>query len=312
MAQLLQKYPQDVRFIYRHFPLDSIHDKAKLGVQAAEAAGLQSKFWEMHDAIFAGQSEWSEMTVDQFQQWVIDKATALGLDKEKFTQDLNSEAMKKLAQDAWDAGQASGLPGTPFLLFNNRPYQGANDLGTLSAIVDSILLEKRQFKECPPMTIDPNKKYQATLKTEKGDIVLELYADKAPLAVNSFIYLANQNWFDGVTFHRVIPDFVAQAGDPSGTGFGGPGYLFDNEISADLKFDQPGIVGMANAGPGTNGSQFFITFAPAPDLDGNYTVFGKVISGLDIAKSLTPRDPSQQGVELPPGDKILNVVIEEK
>jgi cyclophilin family peptidyl-prolyl cis-trans isomerase len=311
MAQLLQKYPEDLRFVYRHFPLVSIHDKAKLGVQAAEAAGLQGKFWEMHDALFAGQSEWSEMTVDQFQQWVIDKAAALELDKDKFTQDLNSEALVKLAQDAWDAGQAAGLPGTPFLMFNGRPYQGANDLGTLSAVVDSILLEQRQFKECPPMTIDPNKKYQATLKTEKGDIVLELFADKAPLAVNSFVFLANQNWFDGVTFHRVIPDFVAQAGDPSGSGYGGPGYVFDNEISPDLKFDQAGMVGMANAGPGTNGSQFFITFAPAPDLDGSYTVFARVISGLEVAKSLTPRDPSQ-GVELPPGDKILDVIIEEK
>jgi cyclophilin family peptidyl-prolyl cis-trans isomerase len=109
----------------------------------------------------------------------------------------------------------------------------------------------------------------------------------------------------------VIPGFVAQAGDPSGTGFGGVGYLFDNEISPDLKFDGPGVVGMANAGPGTNGSQFFITLAATPDLDGSYTVFGRVISGMDVVEQLTPRDPSQNA-DLPPGDKILSVKIEEK
>ena len=311
MAQLLEKYPEDVRFTYRHFPLTSIHDKAELGTQAAEAAGLQDKFWEMHDAIFAGQAEWSQGTVDQFQEWLVKKAGELGLDSEKFAQDLNSEAMKSLAQNAWNAGQQAGLSGTPFLVFNGRAYQGQNDLATLSSIVDSLLLEKRQFKECPPMTIEAGKTYQATLQTEKGDVVIELLADQAPLAVNSFIFLANQNWFDGVSFHRVLPGFVAQSGDPSGSGMGGPGYLFDNEISPDLTYDQAGMVGMANAGAGTNGSQFFITFAPAPDLNGNYTIFGRVLSGLDVLESLTPRDPSQGGA-LPVGDKILDVTIQEK
>ncbi len=161
------------------------------------------------------------------------------------------------------------------------------------------------------MTIAAGTTYQATLKTEKGDVVIELFADQAPLAVNSFIFLANQNWFDDITFHRVIPGFVAQSGDPSGSGMGGPGYVFDNEISPDLTFDQAGLVGMANAGAGSNGSQFFITFAPTPDLNGNYTIFGRVISGMDVLESLTARDPSQGGV-LAPGDKILDVTIQEK
>ncbi|MDO9301200.1 MAG: peptidylprolyl isomerase, partial [Anaerolineales bacterium] len=117
-------------------------------------------------------------------------------------------------------------------------------------------------------------------------------------------------WFNGVTFHRVIPGFMAQAGDPSGTGQGNPGYFFNNEIS-DLKFDKPGMVGMANSGPDTNGSQFFITYAPAAHLDGVYTIFGQVLSGLDVAEKLTPRDPDQ-GAALLPGDKILSVDMEEK
>jgi cyclophilin family peptidyl-prolyl cis-trans isomerase len=160
------------------------------------------------------------------------------------------------------------------------------------------------------MVIDPQKQYTATLKTEKGDIVIQLFPDKAAMAVNSFVFLARQGWFNNVTFHRVIPNFVAQAGDPSGSGFGGPGYSFDNEIF-DLKFDKEGLVGMANSGPGTNGSQFFITFAPAPNLDGKYTIFGQVIEGMDVAKKLTPRDTAQTP-NLPPGDKILSVEIKEK
>jgi cyclophilin family peptidyl-prolyl cis-trans isomerase len=173
------------------------------------------------------------------------------------------------------------------------------------------MLEERQFTQCPPMTIDPTKQYVATLHTDKGDIVIELYADKAPIAVNSFIFLARNGWFDGVTFHRVIPGFVAQAGDPSGTGFGTPGYAFKNEISSDLKFDGPGVVGMANAGADSNGSQFFITYSAAPTLDGAFTIFGHVIQGMDVATSLTPRNPDENA-DLPPGDKILSVTIEEK
>jgi cyclophilin family peptidyl-prolyl cis-trans isomerase len=158
--------------------------------------------------------------------------------------------------------------------------------------------------------VDPAKQYIATIHTEKGDIVILLFPEKAPLAVNSFLFLARQGWYDGVIFHRVIPGFVAQAGDPSGTGRGNPGYFFKNEVS-DLKYDRPGLVGMANSGPDTNGSQFFITFAPAPHLDGGYTLFGEVIEGLEVAEQLTPRDPAQNA-NLPPGDRILSIEIEEE
>ncbi|HEX9091175.1 MAG TPA: peptidylprolyl isomerase [Anaerolineales bacterium] len=181
----------------------------------------------------------------------------------------------------------------------------------LAAVIRLTMLEEKQFTQCPTMTIDPTKQYAATLHTVKGDIVIELYADKAPIAVNSFIFLARNGWFDGVTFHRVIPGFVAQAGDPSGTGYGTPGYAFKTEISPDLTFDGPGVVGMANAGADSNGSQFFITYAAQPKLDGSYTIFGRVIQGMDVATNLTPRDPGTSG-DLPPGDKILSVTIDEK
>jgi cyclophilin family peptidyl-prolyl cis-trans isomerase len=310
LARLQADNAKSVRVIYRDFPLPQ-HDKAPLGAQAAEAAGKQGKFWEMHELIFAEQQNWASLTLEQFQSWLVDKAVSLGLDKAKFTTDMTSPEVINKIQQATLAGEAANLGGTPFLIINGKPYQGPPDMANLNAVTQLILLEKRQFTACPPMTIDTKKQYLATVKTGKGDFVIQLYAAQAPLAVNSFIFLARNGWFDGVTFHRVIPDFVAQAGDPTGTGYGGPGYGFDNEVSAGLKFDKAGVVGMANAGAGTNGSQFFITYGPTPDLDGGYTVFGQVIQGMDVVKKLTPRDPSKAG-DLPPGDKINTIAIEEK
>jgi cyclophilin family peptidyl-prolyl cis-trans isomerase len=312
LARIQETYPQDVRIIYRHFPLISIHDKAALAVQAAEAAGAQGKFWEMHDLLFERQAEWSSLSVEDFQAWLADRAGELSLDMDRFNADLQSEANKAIAQAAWDNG-AKIMRGTPYLLVNGIvfPENVPMNTGYVSAIIALKLLEKKQFSACPPMSIDPSKQYIATLKTEKGDIVIELLPDKAPLAVNNFVFLARNGWYDGVTFHRVLPGFVAQSGDPSGTGFGSPGYAFVNETTPDLKYDKPGVVGMANAGKDSNGSQFFITYAPASQLDGGYTIFGQVVSGMDIATNLTPRDPSAN-LDLPPGDKIISVTIEEK
>jgi cyclophilin family peptidyl-prolyl cis-trans isomerase len=311
LAQLQATYPDDVRVVYRHFPLLSIHDKAALATQASEAAGFQGKFWEMHDLLFERQGEWSELTVEEFEAWLTERSEELNLDVEQFKADLNSEAVAAIAQKGWDDGVQASLPGTPFLLINGSYYNGPRDYNNLEAILKMTQLEDRQFTECPPMTIDPTRQYIATLETEQGDIVLELFPEAAPMAVNSFVFLARNGWFDDVTFHRVIPGFVAQAGDPSATGFGGPGYAFDNETSPELTFDEAGVLGMANAGPSSNGSQFFITMAPTADLNGGYTIFGRVIDGMDVVNSLTPRDP-QQSAGLPPGDKILSVTIEEK
>ncbi len=312
LAQIQKEFPNDVRVVYRHFPLESIHDKAALAAQASEAAGIQGQFWPMHDLLFERQEEWSAMTLEQFQDWLLERAKELDLDDSQFGKDMLSTEIVDKVGATWQHGQEIGLPGTPFLLINgqmwpnNLPMNATN----IKAIIELQRLEKKQFTSCPPMQVDPSKQYVATIKTEKGDIVIELFADKAPLAVNNFVFLARNGWYDGITFHRVLPGFMAQTGDPSGTGFGGPGYAFKNETS-DLKFDKAGIVAMANAGPDTNGSQFFITYGPAPQLDGGYTIFGRVISGQAIAESITSRDPSQP-VELPPGDKILSVTIEEK
>ncbi len=161
------------------------------------------------------------------------------------------------------------------------------------------------------MIIDTEKSYYATIKTEKGDIRLLLFDDEAPMTVNNFVFLARQGFYNGCTFHRVIPGFMAQAGDPTGTGSGGPGYTFSDEFNPSLSHDSAGTLSMANRGPDTNGSQFFITYAPQPHLDGRHSVFGKAIEGMEVLLSLTSRDPVADP-DAPPGDMIYTIVIEEE
>ena len=318
MERLNEEFPTQLRFVYRHFPLigtpeQPFHDKAALATQAAEAAGRQGRFWEMHDLLFARQGEWSSLSIADFQIWLEEVAVGLELDVKQFSDDLTSPELIRYAQSAWDANVELGLGSTPTLIFNGNvwPSNVPMDYWSLWAVIQLTMLEDRQYYECPEMTIDPTAQYIATLETEKGDIVLELYSDVAPLAVNSFVFLAQNGWFDGVTFHRVLPGYVAQAGDPSGTGYGGPGYAFRNETSEDYTFDGPGVLAMANAGADSNGSQFFITYDAAPQLNGSYTIFGHVLSGMDVLESLTARDPSSNA-DLPPGDLILRVTIEQR
>jgi cyclophilin family peptidyl-prolyl cis-trans isomerase len=311
LAQLQQQNPDSVRLVYRNFPLESIHDKAALSTQAAIAAGEQNKFWEMHDLLFTTQSEWSVLKPEDFLQWLPTQAVKLGLDETLFRTDLTREDIVKLANDSWENGKAINLPGTPVILINGQIYGGPLDLNALNQIASLLAISQKQYTSCPPLVIDPAKQYTAKLETEKGEVVIELFADKAPNTVNNFVFLARDGWFNGITFHRVIEGFVAQTGDPTGTGLGNPGYYIDNEFHPTLKYDKPGVVGMANSGPDTNGSQFFITFVPAPNLDNGYTIFGQVISGMEVLSRLTPRNP-QTGMVLPPGDKLLRVTIEEK
>jgi cyclophilin family peptidyl-prolyl cis-trans isomerase len=167
----------------------------------------------------------------------------------------------------------------------------------------------KQYSRPPQMQIDPSKHYVATFHTEKGDFDVELFAKQAPVTVNNFVFLARDGYYDGTTFHRVIRGFMVQGGDPTGTGRGGPGYQFADERGAlALKHDQAGILSMANAGPNTNGSQFFITFGPTPHLNGKHGVFGHVISGMDVVNSIRLRDPD---TDPRPGDKVLAVEIQE-
>jgi cyclophilin family peptidyl-prolyl cis-trans isomerase len=166
----------------------------------------------------------------------------------------------------------------------------------------------KKYSSPPAMTIDPKKNYTATFKTDKGDFVVELFADKAPKTVNNFVFLAREGFYDGVTFHRVIRNFMAQGGDPTGTGTGGPGYKFGDEFHPEARHSGPGMLSMANAGPNTNCSQFFITHAATPHLDDRHTVFGQVTDGMDVVLSIPDRDPNRARE---PGTAIKSIEIHE-
>jgi len=182
---------------------------------------------------------------------------------------------------------------------------------TVTAEGEDDMEKVLSWSEPPEMALDSSKDYEAVLTTEKGDVRIALYAKQVPVTVNNFCFLSRQGFYDGVTFHRVLEGFMAQTGDPTGTGSGGPGYSFEDEFVASLRHDSEGIVSMANAGPGTNGSQFFILYAPQPHLDDHHSVFGKVIEGMDVVNALTLRDPSR-APDAPPGDKILAIESIEK
>ncbi len=151
-------------------------------------------------------------------------------------------------------------------------------------------MTSKQYTFPPEMQIDPKKQYTATIATNRGDIVLALDAQHAPKTVNNFVFLAGEGFYDGVTFHRVIRDFMIQGGDPTGTGSGGPGYRFEDEVRNNPLKHETGVISMANAGPNTNGSQFFITHSPQPHLNGKHTVFGKVTSGMNVVNAIRQGD----------------------
>jgi cyclophilin family peptidyl-prolyl cis-trans isomerase len=168
----------------------------------------------------------------------------------------------------------------------------------------------QKYSSPPTMQIDPNKHYEAIFHTQRGDFTVELFAKQAPITVNNFVFLARQGFYNNTTFHRVLANFMAQAGDPTGTGRGGPGYSFADEPGAlALKHDSAGILSMANAGPNTNGSQFFITFGPTPHLNGKHGVFGRVISGMAVVQAIRLRDPDR---DRQPGDTINSIEIAER
>lgn len=160
----------------------------------------------------------------------------------------------------------------------------------------------------PELEIDPKMSYTAHMETDKGTMLIDLFVTEAPKTVNNFVFLSRQGFYDGIIFHRVIDNFMAQGGDPTGTGTGGPGYKFEDEIHPSLRHNKPGMLSMANAGPNTNGSQFFITHVPTPWLDDKHSIFGQVREGMDVLMSIPPRDPQNPNS---PGIKILKVTIEE-
>jgi cyclophilin family peptidyl-prolyl cis-trans isomerase/protein-disulfide isomerase len=314
LAELFDRYPGELRFVWRHLPDTRSHDKTALALQATEAAAAQGAFWPMHDQLYAHQADWIALPPEEFRALLSEYAGTVGLDVARFDSELDAGIYEPVIEAALRDAAQLDIVGAPILLFNGVPYSGRDDLFGLEEVVRLVLLEKQHFSSSPEMVIDPAKTYRATIVTEKGDIVLDLYPRDAPAAVNNFVFLARSGWYDGITFFYVVPGFLAQTGDPSDTGRGGPGYTIPDEHTNGLIFDRAGLVAMAHpAGvPDSAGSQFFITFGPlepAEEWNGQYTIFGLVIEGMDVVQSLTPRNANDP-INFPdpsPGDRVITI-----
>lgn len=323
LKDLVDDYPDDVRVVYRHYPLTLIHDNAIMAAQAAEAAGALGSFWSYHDALYARHDELLNASRDETRRVLLDVADEVGVDAAEIEAALDEGRHRPYVKMLETEAINLRFGGTPSLIVNGEPVSGlgvpyesdvwqgyvAQQLAVREAEVRLEALAERQYDAPPPMDVDVEQTYLATVEMASGaTFVIELLTASAPQTVNSFIFLAEEGWFDGVSFHRVLPGFVAQTGDPSGTGRGGPGYMLPNEIDPALSHDAAGVVAMANSGPDTNGSQWYITLAPATHLDGSYTIFGRVVEGLEVVLALSPRDPSRD-FALPPGDLIERITI---
>lgn len=315
---LRSEYPDDLRIIWRHFPDTTTNDKAALTLQAAEAAAAQGRFWDMHAVLFTTQNEWVDLPEAEFRTTLSEYAAAAGLDIEAFDAALNEETYAPLVEAYQEQATALEIVGIPTLLINGEPLNDRDDLFGLRGAIELALLAQEHFEQSPPLTIDRTEDYYAVIETVQGDMRIDLYEQDAPFAVNNFVFLAEQGWYDNTTFHLVIPGFYAQAGDPSGTGRGNPGYFIPGEHDNGYVFERAGLVALSHP-PGElerNGSQFFITYDALPsretEWDGQYTIFGEVIDGLGVLDLLTPRNPGDP-LAFPnpaPGDRIRTIRIE--
>ncbi|GJM41225.1 MAG: hypothetical protein DHS20C20_15070 [Ardenticatenaceae bacterium] len=318
LARLVDAYPDQVQVIYRHFPLNRIHAHAQKSAEAAEAAGAQGAFWAYHDALYEQQREWASLDEAAAHEFFVNLANELGLDGDALGAALNDNTYTEYVTAMEGESMAIGLGGTPSVIVDGVPipnvpfeftvWENYVQQRVTMAEAEAILADK-QYDSAPPMTIDENASYTATIILESGEeIVIELLPQSAPETVNNFVFLAEEGWYDGITFHRVIPGFMAQTGDPTGLGIGGPGYSINDEFDPALSHDGPGIVSMANSGPNTGGSQFFITTGAPTHLDGLHAIFGRVLEGQDVVEGIPARDP--QDPSAPDGVRIETITIE--
>lgn len=311
IQSLLELRPADVQLIYRQFPLLVLNDKAGLAAELAFAADQQGAFWPMHDHLYEQQQNWTDLSEDDFVDWAAQAALDLGLDSGQIEADLREDVYADMAQDAFLNGVNSGIPGTPFLLLNGEWFRAAPTLTNLEAAMRLELLSDLQFGQPPDLQIDHELLYLATIKLNTGEIVIQLFPGSAPANVANFIFLARRGWYDDTIFHRVVPGRYVEAGDPSATGFGSPGYFVRDEIDPELGFDRAGRVAMVSAGPNTNGSMFAITLQSLPEWQGNRTIFGQVIEGLPLLSRLDARQ-SLEDLLVEPDVRILSIEIEEQ
>ncbi|MFW6082771.1 MAG: peptidylprolyl isomerase [Chloroflexota bacterium] len=310
---LLEKYGDRLRFVYRHLPLTSIHDKAIITAEATEAAAAEGKFWEMHDLLYEKQEEWSSLADEDMVDTLVEYARELELDAERFETALTEHTYREQIMADYEAYQEYGQMATPTYVVNEvfYPTQEFGGFGRLEAFIELVGMRDQMYDSPPSQVIDPDQDYAAVIKTTQGDITVDLFQDQAPVNVNSFAFLAQEGWYDGLDFFFVDHEQVALSGDPtnSGGGLPYPGYTCGDETASDLSFEETGLLALYTAAPNQNSSSFFITYAPQPDFTGNFTIIGRVTEGMDVAESLTERQP---GPGQPEADAIEAIEIQEQ
>jgi cyclophilin family peptidyl-prolyl cis-trans isomerase/protein-disulfide isomerase len=310
---LRDKYGDQLRFVYRHLPLTSIHDKAIITAEAVEAAAAQGKFWELHDLLYERQQEWSGLSEEEMFDKLIEYAGELELDTEQFETALTEHTYREEILADYEAYQEYGQMATPTYVVNKifYPTREFGGFGQLEGFIGLVTMKDEMYDSVPSQVIEPDKDYVATIRTSKGDITVDLFDDQVPTNVNSFAFLAEGGWYDGLDFFFVDPEQVALSGDPtnSGSALPYPGYTCSDETTPDLSFDEAGMLALYTRAPNLNSSSFFITYTPQPDFTGSFTIIGRVIEGMDVAESLTARQP---GADQPEPDVIETIVIEEE
>ena len=302
-----------VRMVFRHFPLASIHDKAQISAQAVEAAGMQGKFWEMHDLLYAKQAEWSSIPVTDVVSTFSGYAKSLSLDTARFETDIKSKAVTdRIAEDVKTADKLQ-LNATPTMFLNGR------EINPSAFTQPDIAAQIRSFAENlpapaanavkiniakPDQVVDQNATYQLSIKTTRGDIQAELDPKLAPVNVNSVVYLAQKGYYNNSPVAQNVSGLgLVLFGDPSAAG--NPGYSCGMEAPKPGAFSAAGVVALLFDGK-ANTAQFFMTYSPTKQLESQYTVIGKVTAGLDVLKTLTAYGKTN------PGDKITSVTVTKK
>lgn len=311
LAQIEELHPDEVRVVFRHFPLFSIHDKASLAGQAAEAAGAQDAFWEMHDYLFENYADWYSLPPNEFVTWLESAAGELDFDVSKFTAELEGGVYETVLIEAYNRALSRGLTGTPSIFINEYQFQTPPEIEYFEAYTQLVLLQDHLFSEYPEMVYEPDKDYVARVKMNIGEVLIQLFPESAPRAVNSFIFLANSGWFNDNIVFEVVPNVRVMSGDPSSTGAGNPGYYFAGEFDPALTFDSPGMVALYNQGPDTNGSIFFVSLSSLPEYNEIFTIFGRVVEGLDLLMNLNEREPIAD-ILVAPEAYIESITIEER
>ncbi|MBN2557064.1 MAG: peptidylprolyl isomerase [Anaerolineales bacterium] len=298
LTQLLALHPGELKIEYRHFPLATIHDKSLIAVLAAEAAGQQDHFWDMHTWLYQNQNIWSSDDPQAFVERLLDVAENMGLDRDLFRKAITDSQLQARVEATFSHAIRLDILSVPYIEINDEPFVLPSTLENLEAYYQLARAATRQYEAYPPDLFDLEDILIVTIVLDNGaEIMIQLFPESAPLAVNSFLFLAQEGWYDGCGFYSVVPGIQVESGDPSHTGIGDPGYHFLTEIDPVRSFNQAGMLAMITRGPDANGSAFFITLTPRSELNGTRTIFGQVLEGLEQLESLPARSPLEDILE---------------